>query len=194
VTGVEQRFRARREDWRRHIEDLQTGTYEGASPRPERETVFTRAFELTTPVAARVLESLAAEYVGTHATISMTDPHRVPAGELDGANQTPTGGLLGSWNLTWPALERARNRLTGASLQPVQIFAMFPDDFNHPHLALFGTGAPRTWIACWPFQVTSPADAERQQTTLAAIAEADLHERTFSADLNWRLLEIKAGA
>ena len=193
MTGVEERFRARREDWRRHVEDLQTRTYEGVSPRPERETVFMRAFELTTPVAVRVLESLAAEYVGTHATISMTEPCRVPASELDGADQMPTGGLLGSWNLTWPALERARNRLTGASLHPVQIFAMFPDDFNHPHLALFDTGARRTWIACWPFQVTSSEDAERQKTTLAAIAEADMHERTFAADLNWRLLEIRAG-
>lgn len=184
------RFQARREDWRRHVVDLQTRSYDGASGRAECEAVFLRAFELTTPVALDVLESLAAAYLGGEAVTSVTSPRAVSADALMGADRMPAGGLLGSWNLTWPALERARDRLTGEPFPPVQIFAMYPIDFTHAHLALFDIGAPRTWIACWPFQVTSAGDAERQERTLSAIAEADMHERTFASDLNWRLLEI----
>ena len=33
-------------------------------------------------------------------------------------------------------------------------------------------------------------DAERQEPILWAIAEAEVHERTFAADLNWRLLQF----
>lgn len=184
------RFRVRREDWRRHVEDLQTNTYDGAKSREQRESNFVRAFSFTTPVALRILESLAISYLGRDAQTSVIEPRDVPAEELEGADRAPAGGLLGSWNLSWPALERARNRLTGESMPPVQIFAMFPIGFTHPHLALFDLGRPRRWIACWPFQVTSAEDAERQEPTLAAIAEADMHERTFAGDLNWRLLEI----
>jgi hypothetical protein len=190
VTVVEAWFATRRPDWRRHVIDLQTNSYEGAHVRSDREAVFARAFELTTPVALRVIEGLAASYIGPGVDISVTEQRRVPAGALAGANRSPAGGLLGSWNLSWPQLESSRNRFTGESMPPVQIFAMFPDDFTHPHLALFDLGAPRTWIACWPFQVTSAEDAERQETTLAAIAEADMHERTFAGDLNWRLLQV----
>jgi hypothetical protein len=184
------RFQARREDWARHVADLQMGTYDGASSRAECEAVFQRAFELTTPVALDVLESLAVAYLGGEAVTSVTLPQPVPDEALLGASRTPVGGLLGSWNLTWPALERARDRLTGEPFPPVQIFAMYPSDFTHGHLALFDLGAPRTSVANWPFQVTTAADAERQERILSAIAEADLHERTFASDLNWRLLEI----
>jgi hypothetical protein len=190
VSLAAERFQARREDWRRHVVDLQTRSYDGATSRAEGEAVFLRAFELTTPVALDVLESLAAAYLGGEAVTSVTSPRPVPADVLMGANRTPAGGLLGSWNLTWPALERARDRMTGEPLPPVQIFAMYPVDFTHAHLALFDIGTPRTWIACWPFQVTSADDAARQERTLSAIAEADMHERTFASDLNWRLLEI----
>lgn len=190
MTDAEVRFVARRIDWRRHVDDLQTNHYEGATTREDRELVFTAAFDLTTPVAVRVLQSLAASYLGTKARVSVAVPQRVSAEELPGANRTPTGGLLGSWSLSWPTLEEARSRLTGEPMPPVQIFAMFPDDFTHPHLALFDIDPPRRWVACWPFQVTSAADAERQEPTLAAIAEADMHERTFASDLNWRLLQI----
>ena len=40
VTGTEARFAARRQDWRRHVHDLQTDTYEGALARLDREAVF----------------------------------------------------------------------------------------------------------------------------------------------------------
>jgi hypothetical protein len=67
---------------------------------------------------------------------------------------------------------------------------MFPHDFTHGHLALFDLGTPRRWVACWPLQVTGSGDADRQTMILWAIAEAELHERTFSGDLNWRLLPM----
>jgi hypothetical protein len=190
MTDVAARFAARRDDWRRHVIDLQTRTYEGASTRAEREAVLEEAFRLTTPVAVRVLESLSTAYLDGAGSVGVTSPHRVAPDELEGATRAPTGGLVGSWSLTWPALERARSRLTAEAMPPVEIFTMFPDDFTHAHLALFSLHRPRTWIACWPFQVASPADAERQEDTLAAIAEADLHDRTFAGDLNWRLLEV----
>jgi hypothetical protein len=190
MSADDARFEARREDWHRHVVDLQTRTYEGASTRSAREAILEEAFRLTTPVAVRVLESLSAAYLGGAGDITVTPPARVAPEELEGATRTPTGGTLGSWSLTWPALERARSRLTGEPLPPVEVFAMFPDDFTHAHLALFSLHRPRTWIACWPFQVTTAEDAERQADTLAVIAEADMHDRTFAGDLNWRLLEV----
>ncbi len=190
MTDVAARFAARREDWRRHVVDLQTRTYEGASDRAAREVILQEAFRLMTPVAVRVLESLSTAYLAGAGSVTVTSPRRVTPEELEGATRTPTGGLLGSRSLTWPSLERARSRLTGEAMPPVEIFAMFPDDFTHAHLALFSLHRPRTWIACWPLQVATPADAERQEETLAAIAEAEMHDRTFAGDLNWRLLEV----
>src|SRR5439155_9754527 len=170
----------RRSDWPRHVRDLVTRTYEGASERSAREEIYRRAFELTTPVAVRVLERIDAVYLGGTGTVSVSDPRD------DGE-----GGLVASWDLTWPLLEQARSRFSGEPLPPVQLFAMFPRDFTHPHLALFDIGRPRRWIACWPFQVTSPDDAERQEVVLWTIAEAEVHDRTFVGDLNWRLLPMK---
>jgi hypothetical protein len=190
VTALDARFGNRRQDWRRHVADLQVGAFEGAVAREERERVFREAFALTTPTALRVLEALASAYLGPDSRTSVTEPASVDAAALVGRDRTPAGGLLGSWNLNWPALERARDRMTGRELPPVQIFAMFPIGFTHPHLALFDIASPRGWVACWPFQVTSSEDAERQEPTLAAIAEADMHERTFASDLNWRLLAL----
>ncbi|HEY4830274.1 MAG TPA: hypothetical protein VIH85_26150 [Solirubrobacteraceae bacterium] len=180
----------RRDDWSRHVTDLQTQTYEGAVGRGEREDIFLRAFRLTTPIALRALAGISATYLGGAGRTVVAPPRRVAAAELNGAMKTPTGGMLATWDLTWPALERARNRLTGEPLPPVQIFAIFPEDFTHPHLALCDLGRPRAWIANWPFQVLTLEDAARQEPVLAVIAEAELHERTFAGDLNWRLLDL----
>ena len=191
MTTAKSTFAARREDWRRHVVDLQTRTYEGAEERAAREEIFREAFDLTTPVAVRVLKALDQAYLGGRGTIDTTLPRHVPASDgLTGAERQPVTGLVGSWSLTWPELRQARSRLTGLPMPPVQIFAMFPDDFTHPHLALFDLGQPRRWIACWPLQVLSADEAERQEPILAAIAEGEMHERTFEGDLNWRLLDV----
>jgi hypothetical protein len=181
----------RREDWQRHVRDLQTGTYEGAETREARERVFLEAFALTTPVAVLVLNGLNEVYLGGRGTVATSAPKRVAAGDLlTGAGRQPAGGLVGSWHLTWPQLERARSRLSGLPMAPIQIFAIFPDDFTHGHLALFDLSTPRRCVACWPLQVVSSADAERQQRVLAVMAEAEMHDRTFEGDLNWRLLDV----
>jgi hypothetical protein len=191
VTQVDTLYAARQEDWRRHVRDLQTRTYEGAETREARERVYVEAFELVTPVAERVLRALDEAYLGGRGVVETSPPKRVAAGDLlTGAERQPEAGLVGSWNLTWPELERARSRLTGLPMPPIQIFAIFPDDFTHPHLALFDLGSPRRCIACWPLQAVSPIDAERQEQVLSTIAEAEMHERTFEGDLNWRLLDL----
>ena len=170
---------SRRDDWRRHVDDLVAQRYEGADERADRDRVFLDAFDLCTPVAVRVLERIDALLLGGAGSVSTRRP------EPDGA-----GGLIGGWELTWPLLEQARNRFTGEPLPPARITAMYPDGFTHGHLALCDIGVTRRSVAAWPLQVTSPGDAGRQEPILWAIAEAEVHERTFAADLNWRLLEF----
>jgi hypothetical protein len=172
-------FEARGEDWRRHMEDLVVQRYEGADERAERDRVFREAFDLCTPVALRVLEQIDELLLGGVSSISTRPP------ESDGA-----GGLLGAWEMSWPLLEQARNRFTGQALPPARITAMYPAGFTHGHLALYDIGEPRRPVAAWPLQVTTPEDAERQEPILWAIAEAEVHERTFAGDLNWRLLQF----
>ena len=168
----------RQEDWRRHMEDLVVRRYEGADERAERDRVFLEAFDLCTPVAVSVLERVAALLLG--------------GGSISTARPEPDadGGLLGGWELTWPLLEEARNRFTGKPLPPARITAMYPQGFTHGHLALYDIGEPRRPVAAWPLQVTTPEDAGRQEPILWAIAEAEVHERTFAGDLNWRLLRF----
>lgn len=164
-------------DMQRHIDDLSRGAYEHALERADKDAVFARAFELATPVALRVLERLDRLYLGGTGAVSIT-----PVGS-DGA-----GGLIGSWNLTWPLLEASVHRLDDQPMPPVQITAMFPEDFSHGHVSLYSILPPRRAVASWPFQVVDAADAERQEAIFWAIAEGDLHERVFAADVNWRVL------
>ena len=173
----------RRSDWERHVQDLVERGYEGASDRAERDRIFRAAFELCTPVALRVLARANELLLGGTASYATVPP------ESDGA-----GGLYGAWRMTWPLLEQARNRFNNKPLPPVEISAMFPDGFTHGHLALYDIGEPRRWIAAWPLQVTTPEDAERQEPILWAIAEAEVHDRTFAGDLNWRLLIFEGDA
>ncbi|HEX5413402.1 MAG TPA: hypothetical protein VFZ27_16235 [Terriglobia bacterium] len=178
-------WQARLQDWKRHVHDLQTQSYEGAASRAEKEQVFRRAFDLTTPVAVKVLAELNACYLENTGRVSVH-----PAGP-DGE-----GGLLGSWQLVWPALLAAKSRFTGRELEPVALTAIFPLTpsqglpWTHPHLALLRAALPIKIAAAWPFQVTSEADAQRQEPILRVLAEAEMHERTFEGDLNWRILPV----
>jgi hypothetical protein len=169
----------RQADWRRHVDDLVVQRYEGADERGERDRVFREAFDLCTPVALRVLARIDALLLGGTSSFATVEP------ETDGA-----GGLLGGWEMSWPLLEQSRNRFTGGPVPPARITATYPDGFTHGHLALYDIGEPRRCVAAWPLQVTTPEDAERQEPILWAIAEAEVHERTFVADLNWRLLRF----
>ncbi|HUC15330.1 MAG TPA: hypothetical protein VMS00_12830 [Acidimicrobiales bacterium] len=181
VAGDDSELWQRRvKDYSRHVADLRHRTYEGASDRKAKEETFLRAFELTTPLALRVLEDLSNWYLaGTGSTqTNLPSP--------DGRD-----GLVGSWAASWPLLEQDRDRTTGRELPPVAICVVFPIDWTHPHLALMGGGVP---AFAWPFQVASPEDVARQEPVLRVMAEAELHDRIYCARSNWAVLPEGFGA
>jgi hypothetical protein len=158
----------RLEDLFRHLDDLRTNSYEGAGPQEERVELFRRALELFGPVVRRVLdEANAAVLDGTGAVR-----------EHDLAQQ-PDGGWTARWELSWPEQQAAENLRGGHGVQPVQVVAWFAAGFTHPHLSGSRAGD-------WPLQVTSQADAERQETIVRAIVEAELHQRIFEG--GWRIV------
>lgn len=160
---------------RRHLDDLQHDWYEGASGA-ERHRRYVAAFELLTPVTMEVLRAVDAALLHGTGTASVRPP------EPDG-----TGGWIGSWFLTWPQLSSARNRMSGTTLPPVTISAIFPAGFTHPHLVAGGSVDPRAAsISAWPMQVTSLEDAERQRPLLWAIATAEVHDRIYQS--SWRVI------
>jgi len=173
-------WRARVEDYARHVADLRSRSYEGTLDRKDKEEAFVRAFEITTPLARRVLEDVSHWYL---------------AGTGTGATNLPSGdghgGLAGSWAVTWPLLEADRNRVTGEELRPVCLWAIFPMEWTHPHLALMSGGEP---AFAWPFQVTSEDDAARQEPVLRVMAEAELHDRIYCARSNWAVLPDNFGS
>ena len=170
-------------DYRRHIHDLRTHSYEGAASRAEREMVFRCAFDLMTPVARQVLTDINQSFLLGLGRATVICPTR-----------TEEGGLIGSWEMTWPLLEQARNRFNQEPLQPLAIHAVFPlkptlgMEWTHPHFAILRFCCHEGLAAAWPMQVISEEDAWRQEPILRVMAEADLHEKTFLADLNWKLL------
>jgi hypothetical protein len=183
--GSESIWQRRIQDWLRHVKDLKTRTYEGAPSRPEKEKVFRTAFELVTPVARRILEDINSFYLENTGELTVLPPAN------DGQ-----GGLIGAWSLNWPLLKAATSRFTGEPLEPLTLFAIFPltptgaMQWTHPHLALLRSGRPDGIAAAWPLQVTSTEDAERQEPVLRVLAEAEFHERTYLADVNWRILPL----
>jgi hypothetical protein len=170
-------------DYRRHIHDLRTHSYEGAYSREEREQVFCLAFDLMTPVAERVLSDLKAFFLAGQGWIRTVRP-----------SSTEEGGLVGFWELAWPLQQQSKNRFNQKPLEPLAIHAVFPlkstlgMEWTHPHLAMLRPCCHSGLAAAWPLQVTSEEDAWRQEPILRVLAEAELHERTFLADSNWKLL------
>jgi hypothetical protein len=177
------RWHSRAIDYRRHIQDLRTHSYEGAVSREDREKVFRCAFDLMTPVARKVLTDINECFLSGLGRVRVVCP-------------TPTeeGGLVGFWEMAWPLQERARNRFNEEPLQPLAIHAVFPlkptlgMEWTHPHFAMLRACCHDGLAAAWPMQVTSTEDAWRQEPILHVLAEAELHEKTFLADLNWKLL------
>jgi hypothetical protein len=161
----------RTEDLLRHVQDLRTGTYEGAVSQSEKEVVYRRGVELLSPVALAVLEAANAAFLNGTGQVLATGPQN------DGY-----GGLEARFELSWPE-QRAAWVVRGPRepLQPVRIVAHYHRGFHHPHL-----GGSR--VGDWPFQITSPADAERQAGVLAAIVEVELHQRIYETD--WRILPV----
>ena len=173
-------WRGRVEDFARHVADLRQRGYEGALERAEKEAVFLRAFEITTPLALTVLDDLSDWYLAGTGTTKTNPPVR-----------DNNGGLVGSWAVTWPLLERDSNRITDGPLPPVTLSTVFPLDWTHPHLALMSGGGP---VFAWPFQVTSAEDAARQEPVLRVMAEGEVHDRIYYARSNWAVLPENFGS
>jgi hypothetical protein len=167
-------WRSRVEDYGRHVADLRQRGYEGALDRNDKEAGFLRAFELTTPFAVRVLDDVSNWYLCGTGTTETNRPAR-----------EQRGGLAGGWALSWPLLEADKDRMTGEALPPIQLRAIFPVDWTHPHLALIGA---REDVFAWPFQVVSVDDAARQEPVLRVMAEAEMHDRIYCAVSNWAIL------
>jgi hypothetical protein len=163
---------SRSEDIYRHLEDLRTHTYEGAHDWPERVTVFRRAVGLLDPVVQAALSEASREYLNGSGTIAVH------------AGQDRDGGVFAHWELSWPA-QRDSPGHDGGRVEPVQVMALFGRGSTHPHLRGAVAGM-------WPCQVTSDADAQRQEPVVRAIVEAELHERI--AQGGWRVIPAFAAA
>ena len=160
---------------RRHLKDLQEDMYEGASGA-ERKARYVNAFELLTPVALDVLQEVNASLLRGTGDVSVDSPR-----------PDSHSGLIGSWQLTWPEVAEASNRMNGTSLPPVTVSAIFPAGFTHPHLVAGGAVDPRAAsIVAWPMQIASADDAEQQRPILWAIATAELYDRIYQS--SWRVV------
>ncbi len=159
----------RPDDLLRHLRDLRTHTHEGAVSRSDKEALYRRAVDLLTPVARSVLDAANAAFLDGTGDVRVVGP-------VDDGY----GGLVSMFELSWPE-QRAGSVVRGprGPLQPVRIVAHYGDTFHHPHLAASDIGD-------WPLQVTSPADARRQEGVLAAIVERELHQRIYESD--WHII------
>jgi len=161
----------RADDLLRHLQDLCSGSYEGAHNRRAKEELYRRGIELLTPVAVALLEEANVLFLQQTGQIQVIGP------EDDGS-----GGLETRYELSWPEQRAAQvTRGPREPLQPVRLVVNYAQGFLHPHLAGSTAGF-------WPFQVRSQADAERQKGILAAIIELELHQRIFETD--WQILPI----
>jgi hypothetical protein len=160
----------RRLDFFRHLDDLRTNLYEGASSASERESVFRNAVHLLSPLVLRLMEDFNREY-------------------LDGSGETlylapeddRSGGLIAEWQLSWPAQREARMRFRERAVPPIRIQAVFPKGWTHGHLAAPLGGE-------WPLQIRNEEDAMRQESLVRIILEGELHQRIYEASSNWRIV------
>ena len=149
----------REQDLRRHLHDLVTRTFEGASGWPERVAVFERGIKLLDPLVRGVLAEIDDLFLDHTGTISAN--HEVGA----------EGGVVQRWELSWPRQQSAVGR-DGGPVAPVEVIAHFRRSFNHPHLRGSAAGD-------WPLQVLDAADAQRQEPVVRAIVETEFHQRIF---------------
>ena len=163
--------KVRSDDLLRHLQDLRSGTYEGAMSRGAKEAVYRKGINLLKSVAMEILDDANTLFLKGTGNVQIIGP------EEDGY-----GGLVTRLELTCPE-QRAAQVIRGPNgpLQPVRIVVNYSQGFLHPHLSGSTAGF-------WPFQVTSEADAGRQKGILAAIVELELHQRIFETD--WRILPI----
>jgi hypothetical protein len=163
--------KVRSDDSLRHLQDLRSGTYEGAMSRGAKEAVYRKGINLLKSVAMEILDEANTLFLKGTGNVQIIGP------EEDGY-----GGLVTRFELTWPE-QRAAQVIRGPNgpLQPVRIVVNYSQGELHPHFSGSTAGF-------WPFQVTSEADAGRQKGILAVIVELELHQRIFETD--WRILPI----
>ena len=75
----------------RHFADLRDKTHGGSPGRHDKEDHFARAVELLHPVATQVLREMN--------TLLLFESGRLTD---KGLQRTPDGGLVASWDLSWP--------------------------------------------------------------------------------------------
>lgn len=141
----------------RHFVDLRDNTHGGSTGRHDKEDHFARAVELLHPVANQVLREMN--------TSLLLESGRITGSELQ---RTPDGGLVASWDLSWP-------EQNSAGISPVVLMAYYGIGFHHPHLR----GAT---VGDWPLNIFTKSDAADQLHLLRAIASAELHNLVFQAD------------
>jgi hypothetical protein len=141
----------------RHFVDLRDNTHGGSTGRHDKEDHFAHAVELLHPVATQVLREVN--------TWLLLESGRITGTRLQ---RTPDGGLVASWDLTWP-----EQRSAGVS--PVVLMAYYGIGFHHPHLR----GAT---VGDWPMNIFTRSDAADQLHLLRAIASSELHNLVFQAD------------
>ncbi len=162
----------RTEDIFRHLEDLRSRSYEGARDWADRVAVFHRAVSLLDPVVREILDGANEAFLAGTGTV-----HRHTGEDRD-------GGVYAHWELSWP-LQREATARDGGRVEPVQVMAVFGRGSMHPHLRGAVAGM-------WPCQVTSEADARRQEPVLRAIVEAELHQRIFQG--GWEIIPAFAAS
>jgi len=153
----------------RHLDDLRTGSYEGAKTREEREAVFRAAVELVSGAVLDALDEANSWLLDRQGTVTFTDVGP------DGAD-----GVTAVWELRWPAQEDTSGRLRPGPVEPVQVTAIFPARWTHGHLRGRRLGN-------WPLQVTSAADAASLKPIIGAIIAAELHEVIYESAITWRV-------
>jgi hypothetical protein len=147
----------------RHFADLRDGDHFGHTTRAGKETAFAQAVELLDGPARRVLAEFNAHL--------LLDTGRI---EATGLRRDPRGGLVASWQATWPAQR-------DAGLAPISVIATYGAGFHHPHLR----GAT---VGEWPLNVATARHAEELVPVLRAIAGADIHNLVFQAGGDWRIV------
>src|SRR5437763_14258206 len=96
----------RSDDLLRHLQDLRSGTYEGAMSRGAKEGVYRQRINLLRPVAVEILEEANTLFLNGTGTVQIIGPQE------DGS-----GGLVTCLDLSWPE-QRAARRHPGPNWPP----------------------------------------------------------------------------
>lgn len=155
----------------RHLDDLRTGTYEGANTRADRETVFRTAVDLVSGTVLASLQTVNTRLLAGHGSVTFT-----------GTDADGDGGIVAAWDLGWPAQQASPGRLQPGPVPGVQVRAIFPRGWTHGHLRGRRLGN-------WPLQVTSPADVPALTPVIGAIIAAELHEVIYESAGTWQVID-----